>query len=337
MDKDILEKSSSQFHTYSDLVEQQLLMPVEEILTKSGKRIRAKMVKAGFFFGHTPIEHTPNETTEQNLNILGEIIETIHAGSLIIDDIQDKSELRRGEPALYKFLGEPLAINAGNFLYFWPMTWLEQSSMSDSQQLEILRLYHRTLTAAHCGQAIDLGVSIDKIETSEVFPTCMKSLELKTGELMALSMGFGAIASGASKQRVDLLLEFGQRFGVSLQMFDDLGNLLNESDPKHLEDLILRRPSFIWAAAASLTSAEQYREFKMAVKALGTMEARGDTQLLWDWIEKTQFIIRAKRRARDFADEAMRILRKDIRLGAEYKRAFEIVHNLRERIENAYE
>lgn len=49
------------------------------------------------------------------------IIELIHNGSLIVDDIEDGSDLRRGKPCVHKIYGEDIAINAGNAIYFLPI------------------------------------------------------------------------------------------------------------------------------------------------------------------------------------------------------------------------
>ena len=49
---------------------------------------------------------------------LGEIV---HNGSLMIDDIEDGSEMRRGMACSYKKYGVDIAINSGNFMYFNPL------------------------------------------------------------------------------------------------------------------------------------------------------------------------------------------------------------------------
>lgn len=41
--------------------------------------------------------------------------------SLIVDDIEDDSDFRRGKPCLHKIYGEDIAINAGNSVYFIPI------------------------------------------------------------------------------------------------------------------------------------------------------------------------------------------------------------------------
>ena len=44
--------------------------------------------------------------------------ELMHVGSLMVDDVQDKSALRRGGPAAHHMFGEAIAINSGSAAYF---------------------------------------------------------------------------------------------------------------------------------------------------------------------------------------------------------------------------
>jgi geranylgeranyl pyrophosphate synthase len=63
--------------------------------------------------------------------------ELIHNGSLMVDDIQDASEQRRGEPCTYKKFGTDIAINAGNFMYFSPMLKMNQYVTNKDHALAI--------------------------------------------------------------------------------------------------------------------------------------------------------------------------------------------------------
>ena len=49
---------------------------------------------------------------------LAGVLELIHAGSLIVDDVEDSAEQRRGAPALHQLIGVSLAINTGSWMYF---------------------------------------------------------------------------------------------------------------------------------------------------------------------------------------------------------------------------
>ena len=55
-------------------------------------------------------------------------MELTHAGSLIIDDIEDGARTRRGGPAAHLEFGVDLAVNAGNLVYFLPTRLLEPSA-----------------------------------------------------------------------------------------------------------------------------------------------------------------------------------------------------------------
>lgn len=42
----------------------------------------------------------------------------LHNSSLIIDDIEDDAQLRRGQPVAHKMFGIPQSVNAANYVYF---------------------------------------------------------------------------------------------------------------------------------------------------------------------------------------------------------------------------
>jgi geranylgeranyl pyrophosphate synthase len=81
-------------------------------------------------------KHLGKSSADYELGIC--LSELIHTGSLIIDDIQDQSELRRGRPSLYRTYGIDVAINAGNTLYFLPFVELmHHKHMTAEQKLQM--------------------------------------------------------------------------------------------------------------------------------------------------------------------------------------------------------
>ena len=82
--------------------------------------------------------------------------ELLHVGSLIVDDVQDRSTVRRGGPAAHVVHGEPLAINAGTAAYFLTQRSLFSEEISPKQKLGLYDLYFEAMRAGHAGQAIDL-------------------------------------------------------------------------------------------------------------------------------------------------------------------------------------
>src|SRR5688572_28382102 len=77
--------------------------PVLDVVERPGKALRAGLVSRCYELaggsGACPDE-------------LSAIVEILHAGSLVIDDIEDASTLRRGRPALHALYGVPVALNA---------------------------------------------------------------------------------------------------------------------------------------------------------------------------------------------------------------------------------
>jgi geranylgeranyl pyrophosphate synthase len=292
----------------SDLLKPVLLEPIRYLTDCPGKKIRGQLVRLGYEFANTT--HPASRTDRQRCKLGAEVLEFLHAGSLVVDDIEDGSELRRGQPSLYRQFGLPVALNAGNWLYFWPFQLISDMGLSPEKELLIYRWYHRTLLRAHFGQALDVGLRINSLDQERIPGVCLASMELKTGALIAFSLVMGGILGGAYGPTLSSLDEFGHGLGILLQMSDDLGNLRGRRDPsKRFEDLKLRRPCWVWACAAENYPREVFEQFALAVGRLP------EEKLLEEWIEKFAFMRTAKRQAEEYLDKIYRQL--EVNLGYE--------------------
>ena len=96
--------------TAQDVVEQRLHTalrgPVAEFLGRGGKRVRAEIV------GLACRVASRGRQQADCPEALLEFLELMHAGTLVIDDVQDGSRMRRGRESLHVTHGVPLAINA---------------------------------------------------------------------------------------------------------------------------------------------------------------------------------------------------------------------------------
>jgi len=283
-----------------DLLQSVLIGPVTEFLERPGKQFRGKLVEIGYRL----IEDVLDESALKLVDKAAGLLEKIHAGSLVVDDIQDESEFRRGQPALHRKYGVPIALNVGNWLYFEPLENIREWGLTAEKEVRVYRLCHQALSRAHLGQAIDLGVAIDTLPRARIAEACWASLELKTGELTGMGIALGALLAGATEEDLQALLHFGKAFGVALQSFDDLGNLgvRAGADPKQLEDLRLRRPSAVWALTAETLDEEQFATFRAAVKALPSDAG------LWRWMEENQFSNLARERTMARLDQALSMI-----------------------------
>lgn len=136
------------------------------------------------------------------------------------------------------------------------------------------RLVDRTLLRAHQGQALDLSTRVYDLAQRDVPSVVHVTTRLKTGALMQLAAGIGAVAAGGRSEVASAIGVFGRELGVALQMLDDFGGIVSESRcHKGHEDLLGGRPTWPWAWVASELSPMSYA--KLAV--LAREVARRDT------------------------------------------------------------
>jgi geranylgeranyl pyrophosphate synthase len=190
-----------------------------------------------------------------------EAIELLHGGSLIVDDIQDDAETRRGAPALHRTIGTPRALNTGNWLYFVALGRLDALALAPEVARELTRSAHRCLIRCHEGQALDLALAVGDLRRGELGSVVSVISALKTGALTGFAAQLGATAAGASPRVVHTLAGFGKQVGVALQMLDDLGSFVAPSrHHKALEDLRGQRASWVWSWASETLDEHTYRQ-----------------------------------------------------------------------------
>ncbi len=148
-------------------------------------------------------------------------VELIHNFSLIHDDIQDNSELRRGRPTIWKLWGVPQAINTGDMMFTLAQTAIlklkETTSLSTTVQASII-LQESCLQLTQ-GQYLDMSYeSRDDMEIRSYW----KMIEGKTAALLAASTEIGALCGNADDNVRKSYRDFGYYLGLAFQTQDDL-------------------------------------------------------------------------------------------------------------------
>lgn len=148
-------------------------------------------------------------------------VELIHNFSLIHDDIQDNSELRRGRPTIWKLWGVPQAINTGDMMFTLAQTAIlklkETTSLSTTVQASII-LQESCLQLTQ-GQYLDMSYeSRDDMEIGSYW----KMIEGKTAALLAASTEIGALCGNADDNARKSYRDFGYYLGLAFQTQDDL-------------------------------------------------------------------------------------------------------------------
>jgi geranylgeranyl diphosphate synthase type I len=221
-----------------------LIDPAREFLAEPGKGFRARLVQLGWELGGGVVGGCPEE--------LGVALEWLHAGSLIIDDIEDGAHTRRGQPALHLRHGLGRALNTGNWLYFAALHHIDQAPLPIDVRAALQRRAIDALLQCHAGQALDLSARVDQLPQQQVASVVTANTALKTGALMALAAELGATAAEASSATIEAIGRFGAALGEGLQMLDDAGSVLSERRrDKAMEDLAGAHPTWTWAWLAT--------------------------------------------------------------------------------------
>ncbi len=233
-----------------DLWNQALNIPAEQFLSRCGKQIRSTIIRESFRAAGG-VGETPRPIAAS--------IELLHAGSLIIDDIEDDSAERRGEPTLHREIGLPLALNTGNWMYFRALEKLSELETDNRTKQRMLSRTVRTVRRCHEGQALDLSAAINLVAQHDVFPIVRTISRSKTGGLTALSAWLGAVAAFGSGVTRKALTRFGMNAGVCLQMQNDLNELKQfVNGQQRFDDLRNARVTWPWAWAAREFSSSDF-------------------------------------------------------------------------------
>lgn len=203
-------------------LERYLYDPLARFTASGGKRVRPVLALLG-------AEAVGGRGAEALSAAVG--IELFQSAALIHDDIADESELRRGEPCLYKTEGTGLAINAGDLALTRVFeVVLADASLPEARRLrvleELVRMERHTLE----GQALDLGWARDARwdVTSDDY---LYMIDGKTAWYSCASpLYVGALAAGAPADAARGLIEVGRPAGLAFQLQDDLLNLVGDAD-----------------------------------------------------------------------------------------------------------
>jgi geranylgeranyl diphosphate synthase type I len=145
--------------------------------------------------------------------------------TLVHDDVEDESELRRGKPCIHKIYGIPTAINAGDAMLMKVFEIANSSNIPLDRSHRLVTQIARRAYEITWGQAFEFNLWKRTKFTEE---DVIRLLRCKTGALTALATEAGAISAGAKESQVQCVGQFGQTIGIAFQIVDDLLNVVGE-------------------------------------------------------------------------------------------------------------
>ncbi|XP_014229716.1 geranylgeranyl pyrophosphate synthase [Trichogramma pretiosum] len=207
--------------------DEKLLQPFTYILQVPGKQIRGKLAHAFNYWLKIPVE---------KLQAVGDITQMLHNSSLLIDDIQDNSILRRGIPVAHSIYGVASTINAANYVLFIALERVIALNHSEATQV-----YTEQLLELHRGQGMEIYWRDNFICPSEAEYRTMTIR--KTGGLFNLAVRLMQLFSPNKEDFTPL----AGILGLYFQIRDDYCNLCLQEyaeNKSYCEDLSEGKFSF---------------------------------------------------------------------------------------------
>ncbi|XP_032820725.1 geranylgeranyl pyrophosphate synthase isoform X1 [Petromyzon marinus] len=204
-----------------------LMEPYNYLLQLPGAQIRTKLSKAFNYWLQIP---------EDKLQIIMEVTQMLHNASLLVDDIEDNSKLRRGLPVAHSIYGIPSVINSANYVYFLGLEKVLTLGHADA-----VALFTSQLLELHRGQGMDIYWRDSYTCPSE--EDYIRMVLRKTGGLFGLAVGLMQLFSENQANLRPILDTLGMLF----QIRDDYANLRSQKymeNKSYCEDLTEGKFSF---------------------------------------------------------------------------------------------
>ncbi|KAI0383194.1 isoprenoid synthase domain-containing protein [Hypomontagnella monticulosa] len=214
--------------TWTEQKEKVLMGPFDYLFAHPGKDFRTLMVNSFNAWLEVP---------QESLDVITKVVGMLHTASLLVDDVEDSSLLRRGLPVAHSIFGTAQTINSANYVYFCALQELQKL-----KNPKAVSVYTEELLNLHRGQGLDLFW-----RDTLTCPTEEEYLEMvgnKTGGLFRLAIKLMQAESSTPIDCVPLV----NILGIIFQIQDDYRNL---SSPEYgqnkglCEDLTEGKFSFL--------------------------------------------------------------------------------------------
>lgn len=147
------------------------------------------------------------------------IMELVHTASLIHDDVNDNSDIRRGQPTINARYDNNVAVHIGVYLLIEALRKVYEVPHTK----ELLKILSLTAIEMSRGEVAQLASMFDTDQTIESYNY---RIERKTALLIASCCQTGAILSDATAEQVDAFYRFGHHLGMAFQIKDDMMDIL---------------------------------------------------------------------------------------------------------------
>ncbi|HSX32641.1 MAG TPA: polyprenyl synthetase family protein [Candidatus Saccharimonadales bacterium] len=222
---DIRKTTAGQYGRYVAEVETDVFL---DMLERGGKRIRGALVMVGY--------EMAGGTNRPMIIEAARAIEMLHTYILMIDDIQDRSKLRRGKPTAHEMLtdyhqrhnlkgdaahaGMSLALMSAIAGGHAAQVVLANLDADPDARLKALSISNRTMVITAHGQTLDIMNELVAAPSAE---DVERVLEWKTALYTIINpLHVGMVLACASCEFTDAITPYGLHAGKAFQITDDI-------------------------------------------------------------------------------------------------------------------
>ncbi|CAK74352.1 unnamed protein product (macronuclear) [Paramecium tetraurelia] len=297
------ELSDPQFSQSDDVktLSQSISDPIYDLIDRGGKRWRP-----AFCFLIADLFKRAHE----ELYEVAALVELIHNATLVVDDIEDDSSVRRNDKCVHIKYGLDVAVNAANYLYFAPLHYfLNSANYSNDQKMKMLEVSLSNMKIVHFGQAWDIfwhKQVCDIIPTEEQY---LKMASYKTGALARMAAQLSCIVLEKDEKIGKALAEFAVQIGIAFQIQDDILNLNGGDKYKQTKGYL----------------GEDIHEGKFSLIVIHSLKQQKGRLLE---------ILKSRTQDQETINEAISIIKQTGSLEYAHKRSLEIIEDAWKEIEN---
>ncbi len=183
------------------------------ILRSGGKRLRPLlMILSARLCGYEGNRDAP----------LAVVFEFLHAATLLHDDVVDRAEVRRNQPAANTVWGNPAVVLVGDFLYSKSILMTVGYN-----NIHILEVLSETTTKMSEGEVLQL-IHADDLELDE--SEYIEVITRKTAVLISAACQIGAIFGHGTAPQEEAMRDYGFHLGIAFQLIDDALDYTGDAD-----------------------------------------------------------------------------------------------------------
>ena len=212
--KSDLDKVEQKLEEYLSSDSPLIFQVAQYLLERKGKRLRPALVLLSF--------DRDNSSNKDKALDAAVAVELIHTATLLHDDVIDQSTTRRGKASVNYRWSNLVSVLMGDYLLAKSFKILVQTGLTP-----LLKAVSKATESISLGELLQIQERGNYNLTERVY---LKIITDKTASLFSVACKSGAIARGVDEKTQYIYQRFGEDFGMSFQIIDDLLDLVGDKE-----------------------------------------------------------------------------------------------------------